>query len=219
MAAESGQTRWVAAGLAVWLAAAVLVGASGALRSVRPPAPQVLIVALTAGLLAAGALVPWLRRWAEEVDLRVVVALHLTRFVGAYFLVLHRRGELPYAFAVPGGWGDIAVASLALVLLVAVRPSGAWGRWLYLGWDVLGLIDILGVVATAASQGMAEPGSMRALLRLPLSLLPTFLVPLIIASHVLIFVRLLRGRRSDRPPDAEPGASKDPAGMQAFPGS
>jgi hypothetical protein len=33
---------------------------------------------------------------------------------------------------------------------------------------------------------------MAALLRLPLSLVPTFLVPLIIASHVLIFTRLMR---------------------------
>jgi hypothetical protein len=31
---------------------------------------------------------------------------------------------------------------------------------------------------------------MAALLRLPLGLLPTFLVPLIIASHFLIFLRL-----------------------------
>jgi hypothetical protein len=33
---------------------------------------------------------------------------------------------------------------------------------------------------------------MRALTHLPLSLLPTFLVPLIIASHVVIFARLSR---------------------------
>jgi hypothetical protein len=48
------------------------------------------------------------------------------------------------------------------------------------------------VILTAATQGLADPPSMRALLELPLSLLPTFLVPLIIASHLLIFVRLLR---------------------------
>jgi hypothetical protein len=41
---------------------------------------------------------------------------------------------------------------------------------------------------------MADPESMAALLRLPLSLLPTFLVPLIIASHVVLGLRL--GRRS-----------------------
>jgi hypothetical protein len=59
-------------------------------------------------------------------------------------------------------------------------------------WNVLGLADILFVVVTAAWLGVAEPESMAALLRLPLSLLPTFLVPLIIASHVVLGVRLAR---------------------------
>jgi len=58
---------------------------------------------------------------------------------------------------------------------------------------VLGLADILFVVVTAARLGVADPESMAALLRLPLSLLPTFLVPLIIASHVVLGVRLARG--------------------------
>jgi hypothetical protein len=41
---------------------------------------------------------------------------------------------------------------------------------------------------------MANPSAMAALLRFPLSLLPTFLVPLIIISHVVIFSRLQRER-------------------------
>jgi hypothetical protein len=45
---------------------------------------------------------------------------------------------------------------------------------------------------TAARLAAADPSSMRALLRLPLSLLPTFLVPLLMATHVWIFVRLAR---------------------------
>jgi len=168
----------------VWLGVAVGVGASGVLAALRPPGPQLILATLTVALLLAGALVGPFRRWAETVDLRAVVALHLTRFVGVYFLMLYGRGELPYAFAVPAGVGDIVVAALALILLVAVRPTGPWGRPLYLGWNALGMLDILGVVATAAVQGVTEPGSMAVLTRLPLNLLVTFLVPLIIASHV-----------------------------------
>ncbi len=59
-------------------------------------------------------------------------------------------------------------------------------------YALLGLADILFVVATAARLAAANPESMAALLRLPLSLLPTFLVPLIIASHVVLGVRLAR---------------------------
>src|SRR5256885_15852628 len=47
----------------------------------------------------------------------------LFRSVGVYFLVLYGRGELPFDFAVPGGWGDIAVATLALGLIVGWRAT------------------------------------------------------------------------------------------------
>jgi hypothetical protein len=67
-----------------------------------------------------------------------------------------------------------------------------------LAWNVVGMLDIGFVVATAARLAAADPSSMRALLRLPLSLLPTFLVPLIIATHVWIFVRL-RSAAARRP--------------------
>jgi anaerobic selenocysteine-containing dehydrogenase len=51
------------------------------------------------------------------------------------------------------------------------------------------------VVVTAASLALTQPDSMRALLQLPLCLLPLFLVPIIIASHVVLFVRLSRRHR------------------------
>jgi hypothetical protein len=129
------------------------------------------------------------------VDLRWLVLFHVTRFVGFYFLVLHVRGELPWAFAVPGGWGDIVVAALALLLVVALRPDTPGGRRAYLAWNVAGLVDILGVVVTAARLAFADPASMGALLRLPLSLLVTFVVPIVIATHVFMLGRLARPAR------------------------
>jgi hypothetical protein len=187
---EADPSQAVPAILALWVVAALAVGASGRLEALRPPAPQLVLLALTAAAIVATIAVPAIRAWAWSVDLRALVALHLSRFVGAWFLVLYRRGELPYAFAVPGGWGDILVATLALVLLLWGPPTAPSRRRAYLVWNLLGLADILFVVATAARLGLADPDSMRALLRLPLSLLPTFLVPLVIASHVLIARRL-----------------------------
>jgi hypothetical protein len=46
------------------------------------------------------------------------------------------------------------------------------------------------VVFTAARLALADPASMRALLVFPLSVIPTFVVPVIIASHVVLFARL-----------------------------
>src|SRR4029078_1734250 len=111
-------------------------------------------------------------------------------------LVLYDRGEMPSAFAVPAGWGDVAVAFLAFMLMMSVNPKTKSGLRLYLAWNVLGLIDILAVVGNAATTAMRDPESMQALLQLPCSLLPTFLVPLIIVSHVLLFMVLARRNRA-----------------------
>jgi hypothetical protein len=185
--------RYVAVGL-LWFLVALGLGATGRVASWRPPVPQLVLVGLTVLLLVVWVALPSFRRWLLGLDLRWLIALHLTRYVGIYFLIIYYRdGALPRAFAVPGGWGDIVVATLALGLVAAggnLEPK----RWLVGLWNTLGLIDILFVVATASRLAQADPDSMNALLHLPLSLLPTFLVPLLIADHVLIFWRVASRR-------------------------
>lgn len=176
---------------ALWFLAALGFGASGRLTQLRPPAPQLVLAGLTILLIACGVAFQGFRRWLAGFDARAILVVHLTRFVGFYFLLLNRRGELPYAFAVPGGWGDILVASLAFLILLRV-PEPEHRPHVLLGWNLLGLVDLLLVVGTATRLALADPGSMQALLRLPLSLLPTFLVPILIASHVLLFWRMRR---------------------------
>jgi len=183
-------SKTVLLGAGLWLLAAYLVGASGLIRFVRPPVPQLVIVGLTAAILVLFWTPTPFRRWALAVDIRALVAIHVTRFVGIYFLVLYARGELPYPFAVPGGWGDIAVATSAVAVLYAASPDTTTGRRIIMSWNVFGLWDILFVVVTAIRLAVADPPSMGALLVLPLSLLPTFLVPIIIATHIIIFTRL-----------------------------
>src|SRR6185436_4039461 len=111
--------------------------------------------------------------------------------VGIYFLVLHQRGELPRAFAVPGGIGDIIIATFALPVALAPLEHSVRLRAIVI-WNVVGLVDILMVTFTAVRINLTAPGELRALTQLPLSLLPTFLVPLIIATHVILFVRTLQ---------------------------
>jgi hypothetical protein len=104
--------------------------------------------------------------------------------------VLCQRGQLPCAFATRAGWGDIVVAVLASAVVAAMRTQ--FGTKLLVVWNTIGLIDIILVVFSALRFGLKDWQSMHILRELPLSLLPTFFVPLIIASHVLIFVRLAR---------------------------
>jgi hypothetical protein len=157
----------------------------------RPPLPQIILLGSASLVLLAFWRARSFRAWIFSLPPRALVLPHLARFVGIYFLVLHARGELPYAFAVPGGWGDIGAATLAAVISKC-KAETLWGRRGYLAWNIFGLLDIVFVVATATRLFFTNPESMSALLRLPLSLLPTFIVPLIIATHVMLFVRLAR---------------------------
>jgi hypothetical protein len=182
------------AGLA-WLAVATAAGGAGLVSALPPFALPLTLIGLTATLLVLPSVAPGFRAWLAAGDVRWLVALHLTRYVGAYFLHLHARGELPYAFAVPGGWGDIAVATLAAAVLLSGPPASPGRRTAWAAWNVIGLVDIVFVVGTAGYLVVTAPGSIAALARLPLSLLATFLVPLIIASHVVLAVRLARDPR------------------------
>jgi hypothetical protein len=175
-----------------WLCFAV--GLSGWFYSANAPAVAATVWTLTALALFACWKISPIRVWALNVDLRWLVLFHVTRlFAGAYFLLLCQRGQLPCGFARTAGWGDIVIAILAVAVVGAMRTEFA--KPLLLTWNTLGLIDIIFVVLSALRFGLNDWQSMHALRELPLSLLPMFLVPLIIASHVLIFVRLARAER------------------------
>lgn len=178
----------IAAG--IWLLLALAAGASGVTARLVPPLPQAVLLGLVVIQLLVFMFYPGFRSWCMTVDLRALVLFHVTRFVGIYFLILYSEGRLPYAFAVPGGWGDIAVAVYAVLIAIYVKPEGKAGWSVYLLWNLLGITDILFVVITATRLALSDPQSMAELLRLPLSLLVTFVVPVIIFTHIVIFARL-----------------------------
>ena len=123
---------------ALWLIAAVVAGHLGLLGSVRPP---LIIPVLVLLLVVASFAVPSFRSWLCSISLNSLVAIHLTRFIGFYFLYLYGLGRLPYEFAVYGGWGDIVVAALALILLILSAEGVIKNSGYYFIWNALGLID------------------------------------------------------------------------------
>ena len=178
--------------LILWLLTAIQLGLSGKVNKLTPPQPQIIIFILVIVLVAIFNLINSLKSWISSINIKYLIAVHVSRLVGIYFLVLYSRNLLPYDFAVKGGLGDIFIALSALTLIIFVpRESGVKDK-LYLLWNTLGLIDILFVVLTAARIGIKNPEELSELFKLPLSLLPTFLVPIIIFTHLVIFVRLFR---------------------------
>ena len=109
---------------------------------------------------------------------------HTFRHVGMVFVVpgvvAH---ELPAAFALPAAYGDLATGVLALVavFLLRAKSSGAIGLvWLFNIVGTLDLANALRHVDVVSGFGAVW-------------YIPTMLVPLLLVTHVMMIVRLVRG--------------------------
>jgi hypothetical protein len=187
--------------LAVWFVISLAAGAAGAFESGPASPPLTILAALAAPLLLFGLayrLSAAFRRFVLGVDLRLLTAFQSWRVIGGMFPALYAFGLLPGLFAWPAGVGDVAVGAAApFVLLAMVRGAPTWRRqaiWL----NVAGLVDFAGAVGTGvltsdSSLGILADGAARASLgSLPLSLVPTFAVPLWIIFHVIALLQLRR---------------------------
>lgn len=174
-----------------WFISALLLGRTQALGRLPGPATLGLTLLITIGLWIAYARVANFRHWINALDLRSLVLLHSARLVGYYFLLLYNRGELPYAFAVPSGWGEMLVA--ALVVPVCFLPLSVHHRHRAMTiWNVIGFTEITLAFIIATRLTLENPMALRAFATLPLSLLPIFLSPLIFVTHLIIYQRLQR---------------------------
>ena len=174
--------------LAAWGLAAVAAGGVHLLYRLPPYAVPMLVAGLTIGLTMAVLRAGWIGETIGEISSRRILAVHLIRFVGFYFLWLHARGRLPAEFAHRAGWGDVIAAAGALVLLF--WPEGRGFRRVLWIWNVVGLADLFVAVGTAGWLNLTRPGSMIELSGLPLTLVPLWGVPILMTSHFVIFRRL-----------------------------
>jgi hypothetical protein len=172
----------------VWLGAAFAVGATGMLR--RSPVPPPLIaLGLTIAAVLIVRLSPRARHAVQQVGPGPLVLFHLVRIAaGGYFLVLGGRGVLPREFTTPAGWGDIVVGVAAIWVLLRCLPARTpLQRAALLAWNVAGLLDILAVLGNGLRLYMRNAGFAEPFMSLPLAILPTFVVPIVIVSHTLLF--------------------------------
>ena len=201
--------RLSAIALAAWLMAALVAGRAGVFdRPGRPPFELLGFVVLPmAGFGTAYLGSRTFRAFAASVKLSWLVGSHLWRLVGLGFIIGWYLGALPAGFAIPEGLGDI-IAALGAVALVRTLAAGSTPRTWLLAWNVFGLVDLvtaiaLGVLYSNGPLGLLSGGSVttRPMVTFPVSLIPTFFVPVFILLHALTFTRLsARPARVSRPP-------------------
>jgi len=190
--------------LAVWFGAALLLAPDLASLPGRDPfaiAPAVPFFSVVPLALIGLALTlsPALRRVLASAPVPALIGVQAYRVIGAIFLVLYAQGQMPAHFALPAGWGDVAVGLAAPLVALALARGMPGARALALSWVVFGLLDL--AVAVGMGTGLLAPYLMPALGprvppvgamgAFPLILVPSLAVPISVALHLTALVRLV----------------------------
>jgi hypothetical protein len=133
-----------------------------------------------------------LRQFTMSLNPRILTMVQSWRVAGFVFLVLAAYGILPTVFALPAGWGDIAIGATAS--FVALRLVSPDHRRIFVVWQVLGIADLVTAVTLGTLARVIDPHGIptNAMTVLPLSLIPTFAVPLLLILHVICIVQANR---------------------------
>ena len=179
--------------LACWLVIVLVLGARGAFVVPAGTPPYPIAIGVVAPLLVFLAAV-WVssafRSFVMAADLPLLTAVQAWRFAGFGFLALFAHGVLPGVFAWPAGLGDMAIGLTApwLALTLARRPGFA-ASWLFVIWNLLGILDLIGAVGSAAANQMLATGAagevaVAPMAQMPLLLVPAYLVPPFFIWHL-----------------------------------
>jgi hypothetical protein len=177
--------------LAAWFLLAVAASLLGIFNS-EPHPPIMLGLAVVMPVMMYGfcyfAFVGF-RQFVASLDLRILTVAQTWRVLGFVFLLLYFRGLLPGVFAMPAGCGDIAIGITAPFVAKYWRRPYPYRT--FMAWNLLGLIDLitavtLGILASGTSVGLLSGEvTTRVMGLFPMSLIPTFFVPLFMIFHLI----------------------------------
>jgi len=204
-----GTTVAVVAGTAwaSWVLASAALADAGVYRfapaKAQPWLPAAMTVSIAAVLLASR--VPAVSRILGQPDaLWRLTVPQIFRVEGVTFLIVMALGKLPAVFALPAGLGDIAIGFEAIYVARSLRRGVVGRRAVW--FNILGLLDLVvaTVIGVTAAPGVAHmlslsPSTAQIGL-LPLVLIPTTVVALAVALHVLSLRRLAVAAQSTSVP-------------------
>ncbi len=138
------------------------------------------------------------RRFVLSLDPKILTLAQSWRIIGFVFVLLEARGILPAVFALPAGYGDMAIGATAT--LVAWKLADPTHRNSFILWQSLGIADLITAVGLGTTAALLNPHgpSTVPMTVLPLSLIPTFLVPLFFIFHVICIAQARNWRSSSQ---------------------
>jgi hypothetical protein len=144
---------------------------------------QFVLSLIVIGLLAKWYAAPLLAEKPLQLALMVLLIPHAFRHIGMAFIVpLLNQPGMPTDFAVTAAYGDLLSGLLALLALIALKSR--WAVAIPLVWifSIVGTVDLANALRQeGAIQYMGVTW-----------FIPTFLVPLLLITHIMIVTRLIR---------------------------
>jgi hypothetical protein len=182
--------------LSCWMLAALFVG-EVSLMSRNPQFVHLAVILTTSFFL-------WLSFFARGtvhgcvggLEISMLLAPHLLRFGAPFILFVPELARMKTAFLAVCTI-EVALALVAL-LLVLSRVPGRNARLLFL-WNATGIGNLLLLGLLFLLAGWNEGTTLLPLVFLPYSLLPTFIIPLLLWSHLALFFRPRALRKSELP--------------------
>ncbi len=202
--------------LAVWFLVSLLAGyigvfGPGSRYSSNTPLPLGLAALLP--LILFGVLYRISTSFRDHIRSLSPVALtagQTGRVIGIVFLIFYAKGLLPRSFAFPAGFGDVAIGLTAPWIAWAWArkklPSGGFLLWQLAGLTDLAIAVTLGVLASFPQSGnLPHAVTTQAMGLLPMSLIPTFGVPLYAILHLICIVQVRQAASKNNALPVPPG--------------
>lgn len=137
------------------------------------------------------------RDFTLSLNPKTLTLIHAWRLgPGFAFVVLYTYHVLPGAFALPAGWGDIAIGATALY--AGTQLANPKHKGSFIVWQLLGMTDFVVALASGPTARFLSPQDFLAgittspLTMLPLSLIPTFGVPFLAILHIISIAQARR---------------------------
>src|SRR5215210_3710617 len=118
----------------------------------------------------------------------LLIAVHIWRIGGIFFIWGMTQGLLDPAFAIPAGVGDILIGVTAIPFAIFLWKGYSWSKYALLVWSVLGIADLVNAVTLGVITTPDFRTSTMAIF--PWILVPTLAVPLALALHGITLYRL-----------------------------
>ncbi|MDH3870821.1 MAG: hypothetical protein OEU44_01240, partial [Gammaproteobacteria bacterium] len=186
---------WLRSGsllLLVWVVSALGLAASGELATNNLLMPALIIIPVV-GFALAYRSNPTFRSYVLSLDTGLLIILHSWRMLGLGFLFLYAHDVLPGLFAWLAGLGDALAAAGATLIGIKLLRGSEVSKRVLLTWNSFGLMDFLIAISVGTALRSAWLGSeipTDPMAFLPLSLIPTLIVPFYMITHLIIFLQL-----------------------------